>query len=88
MKGFRLLSMLALLTAFMAGPAVADDYYVYMDGHGLPRALDYVPVTGWTRVDGPFATSEAAQRTWGIRNAIQVENPSREHPLDNGEQGR
>ena len=88
MKGFRLLSMLALLTAFVVGPAVADDYYVYMNRQGRARVLDYVPVTRWTRVEGPFATSEAAQQTWGIRNAIQVENPPREDPLGNGEPGR
>ena len=66
MKSLRLFVMLALLTAFMVVTAAAADYYVYVDKGGQPVALDYAPAPGWTRIDGPFITIDAASRAWGI----------------------
>jgi hypothetical protein len=66
MKGLRLFLMLALLTAFMAGTAMAADYYVFRNRTGQTLVLDYVPSSGWVRVDGPYTTSDAAKRAWGI----------------------
>lgn len=66
MKGFRLFLMLALLTAFTVGTAMAADYYVFKNRTGQILVLDYSPSSGWVRVDGPYKTSDAAKRAWGI----------------------
>ncbi len=58
--------MLASLTVFMVGTAVAADYYVFANQHGQKLVLDYAPSAGWTRIDGPYATMDAAKRACGI----------------------
>lgn len=82
MNGLRLFSMLVLVTVFMVGPVVATDYYVYANRHGQSIVLDYAPVGGWTLIDGPFPTEEAAKRTWGIGDRINVTYPSRAERQD------
>ena len=66
MKGLRLFFMLALLTAFMVGTAAATSYNVFRNQYGQTLVLDYSPGSGWTRVDGPYATPDVAKRAWSI----------------------
>jgi hypothetical protein len=81
MKGLRLFFALALLTALMVGAAAAEEYYVFRNATGQMLVLDYVPAAAWTRVDGPYATLDAAKRAWGIGStagpAISVPTPAR-----------
>ena len=77
MKGFRLFLLSALLTALTVGTVAAADHYVYINGQGQWVVLDYVPIAPWTRVDGPFATADAAKRARGI-GVTKVFNPPRE----------
>jgi hypothetical protein len=74
--------MLVLLMVVMVVPVVAADYYVYANKHGQAVVLDYVPVGGWTVIDGPFASEDAARRTWGIGDRINVTKPLRADPAD------
>ncbi len=65
MKALRLFFALALLTSFTVGTAAAADYYVFKNQHGQTLVLGSVPSTAWTRIDGPYATMDAAERASG-----------------------
>jgi hypothetical protein len=62
MKQLPLFFMLALLTAFMVGTAVAADYYVFTNLQGQTLVGDYPPTPGWAHIDGPYPTLDAAMR--------------------------
>jgi hypothetical protein len=66
MKTLHSFFTLALLTALMVSTAVAADFYVFTNQHGQRAVINYPPSSGWTPVDGPYASSDAAKRAWGI----------------------
>lgn len=70
MKTHRMFLMLVVLAAIMVGTVASADFYVYRNMTGQTLVLDYVPVDGWARVDGPYETPDAAKRAWAIGTTV------------------
>jgi hypothetical protein len=66
MKKTLLIIMLAVITASMAGVAMAGNFYVVKNATGQVAVVDYATGPEWVKVDGPYGTADAAKRANGI----------------------
>jgi len=67
--------MIAFSLCVVAGSAVAAQFYIVQDKLGQTTFMEGKPGIGWTVVDGPFKTLDAAKRVLGSAGAVRPTAP-------------
>lgn len=63
-------AMAVVWICIVAGSALAEPFYVVQDKMGKATVMEGKPGIGWTVIEGPFASKDAAQRALGAGGAV------------------
>lgn len=66
---------IAFSLCVVAGPALSAQFFIVQDKMGRSAVIDGKPGIGWTIIDGPFKTLDAAKRVLGAAAALPPTSP-------------